>query len=57
MKNKNNKKLRELNGKLHKLKFKKREKILAKSLRKKRKNGTPMIMLLSEPKKFSLSSA
>jgi len=57
MKNKNNKKLRDLNGKLHKLKFKKREKILAKSLRKKRKNGTPMIMLLSEPKKFSLLSA
>jgi hypothetical protein len=54
---KNNRKLKKLNGKPNKLRSRKREKKLEKSTRKKKRNGKPMNTLISELIKFNLLCA
>lgn len=54
---KNNRKLKKLNGIPNKLRSLRREKKLEKSTRKKKRIGKPMSMLISEPIKFNLLCA
>jgi hypothetical protein len=52
--NKSNKKLKKQSGKPNNMKYKRKEKKLEKNTKEKRRNGTPMTMLISKLKKFNL---
>jgi len=54
MTNKNNKKLKKLNGKPNKMKLRERRKKMVKNLSQKKKSGTLTIMLHSKQTKFNL---